>query len=180
MSTSAIVGEGTDLRTRVDDLRAAVTGLAGQLEAVPAWLKVGDPGRFADPADADLASTTRTLMGELETRTRELGEALQALDQLLSPVPVQPLPHHPEYGVLLPVRLETRFERPPVDAAPGTDEARWHLLVRVEPDPVSLPVGGRAATDAEAAEVASFWATCGGVLSTPEALCVSVGVECLQ
>lgn len=166
---SAIVGEGTEVRTRVEAIRAAVVDLTQQLEAIPPWLQVGDPGRFADPADADAASNAKALAAELEDRTRELGQALQQLDQILSPVPVQPLPLHPEYAVLLPVRLETRFVRPLEDAAPGTDEAKWQLLVRVEPDPVSLPVGGRAATDREAADVAGFWATCHGDLSTPEA-----------
>ena len=69
----------------------------------------------------------------------------------------------------MPVRLETRFVRPVEGAAPGTDDAKWRLRVRVEPDPVSLPVGGRAATEHDAEQVAGFWTACNGDLSTPEA-----------
>ena len=156
---SAIVGEGTDLRNKIEDYRGIVTDLTQRLEAVPAWLKVGDPGRFDSAADRDTAAEAADVTGGLEDTTRELGRLLQRLDQLLSPDPPQ-APADPGYGVLLPVRLETRF-------VPPTDDANWRLRVRVEPDPVSLPVGGRAATDAEAAQVADFWTTCNGDLSTP-------------
>ncbi len=168
-SRSAIVGEGTEIRRRVEETRAAIADLAAQLEAIPAWLKVGHPERFAEEGDREAARTADDLAGELQDQTFELGRALQLLDQVLSPVPVQPLPVHPVYGVLLPVRLETRFVRPAEGAAPGTDDAKWRLRLRVEPDPVSLPAGGRAATEHEAHQVADFWTTCNGDLSTPEA-----------
>ncbi len=169
MSQSAIVGESTEIRKLVEETEAAIADLVDRLEAVPAWLKVGDPNRFADPGDQDAARNAGDLAGDLEKLTFELGRAHQLLDQVLSPVPVQPLPADPEYAVLLPVRLETRFLPPADDAAPGTEDAKWQLLVRVEPDPVSLPVGGRAATEHEADQVAGFWTACQGDLATPEA-----------
>ncbi len=96
MSPSAIAGESTEIRKRVEETRAAIDDIVDRLEAIPAWLKVGDPSRFADPADQDAARSAADLADELHNQTLELSRALQLLDQILSPVPVQPLPNQPE------------------------------------------------------------------------------------
>lgn len=65
-------------------------------------------------------------------------------------------------GVLLPMRLETRFVEP--DAAGGT----WTLLVRVVPDAVSFDRHQPLATHAELDAVEAMWRASAGDVSTEE------------
>ncbi len=85
---SAIVGESTDIRIRVEETQATIADLSAQLAAIPAWLKVGDPERFADDGDKEAARTAADLAGQLQDQAFELSRALQLLDQVLSPTPV--------------------------------------------------------------------------------------------
>ena len=62
-------------------------------------------------------------------------------------------------GVLLPMRLETRYQ-PHVDGAP------WRLRVRVHPDPVALAGPPLPPSRQEADLVAACWTQAGGDLST--------------
>ena len=75
---------------------------------------------------------------------------------------LDPLPADQSVGILLPVRLETRFRRPAVAAD------RWRLRVRVYPDPVALAAPAPSPTRAEAELVAACWAGCAGALNTPD------------
>lgn len=75
---------------------------------------------------------------------------------------LDPLPAGLSIGVLLPLRLETRFRRPAVDGDP------WRLRVRVYPDPVALAAPPPSPTRAEADLVASCWSHCAGDLSTDD------------
>lgn len=61
-------------------------------------------------------------------------------------------------GVLLPLRLETRFRRP--------NGGPWKLRVRVYPDPVALAPPAPAPTRAEADLVAACWTQADGGLTT--------------
>jgi hypothetical protein len=61
----------------------------------------------------------------------------------------------PEIGVLLPIRLETRFVR---DGSPP----RWRLRVRVIPDAVSISNHDELATGAELDAVERMWRAAGG------------------
>ena len=61
-------------------------------------------------------------------------------------------------GVLLPLRLETRFRRP--------DGEPWTLRVRVYPDPVALAPAAPTPTRHEADLVAVCWTQAGGDLTT--------------
>ncbi|MFG2076337.1 hypothetical protein [Nonomuraea maritima] len=63
-------------------------------------------------------------------------------------------------GVLLPLRLETRFSPRASEADP------WRLRVRVHPDPVALAAPPPVPTAAEAELVATCWSRCAGDLST--------------
>lgn len=63
-------------------------------------------------------------------------------------------------GVLLPVRLETRFS--PRD----NEDDPWKLRVRVHPDPIALAAPPPTTTAAEAELVAECWSRCDGDLST--------------
>ncbi|RYV49807.1 hypothetical protein, partial [Pengzhenrongella frigida] len=63
-------------------------------------------------------------------------------------------------GVLLPMRLETRYRRP---AAPGDP---WRLRVRVHPDPVALARPPLPASRQEAERVAECWTYAAGDLTT--------------
>jgi len=74
-------------------------------------------------------------------------------------VRLDPLPDDQSIGVLLPLRLETRFRRP---AAPGD---QWRLRIRVYPDPVALAAPPSTPTQSEADLVASCWSRCAGDLS---------------
>jgi hypothetical protein len=74
-------------------------------------------------------------------------------------VRLDPLPADQSIGVLLPLRLETRFRRP---AAAGDP---WRLRIRVYPDPVALAAPPSTPTQAEADLVASCWSRCAGELS---------------
>src|SRR5205085_6449056 len=61
-------------------------------------------------------------------------------------------------GVLLPLRLETRFRRP--------DGGPWTLRVRVYPDPVALAPAAPTPTRHEADLVADCWTQAGGDLTS--------------
>jgi hypothetical protein len=61
-------------------------------------------------------------------------------------------------GVLLPLRLETRFRRP--------DDGPWTLRVRVYPDPVALAPPAPTPTRHEADLVAGCWTQSGGDLTS--------------
>jgi len=65
-------------------------------------------------------------------------------------------------GVLLPMRLETRYRRP------AKDGDAWRLRVRVHPDPVALAGPPLPASRQEAERVAACWTHAGGDLSTDE------------
>lgn len=73
-------------------------------------------------------------------------------------VRLDPLPPDQSIGVLLPLRLETRFRRP---AAAGDP---WRLRIRVYPDPIALAAPPSTPTQSEADLVASCWSRCGGDL----------------
>lgn len=74
-------------------------------------------------------------------------------------VRLDPLPPDQSIGVLLPLRLETRFRRP---AAAGDP---WRLRIRVYPDPIALAAPPATPTQSEADLVASCWSRCGGDLT---------------
>ena len=74
-------------------------------------------------------------------------------------VRLDPLPADQSVGVLLPLRLETRFRRP---AAAGDS---WRLRIRVYPDPVALAAPPSTPTQSEADLVGSCWSRCAGDLS---------------
>ena len=84
----------------------------------------------------------------------------------------------PQIGVLLPVRLETRF------VAPGSATGRWRLRVRVVPDAVSITMHDELASTVELDAVEAMWRAAGGHgLESPEgrrawrALAAAVGAE---
>ena len=240
-----------DERQTARDARAAglarAAAVAVELAALPGWLLVGDPDRFADPgrrADARRGADLRAELEEIHRgvaaldaeldaldgdRTRDiflflewcrwlegLTEALEVLDQLvpdprrlflgtqprMSPATAQrmldviaanggrvgdgqtfvgaadladddvfdldqtarvrldPLADGHSVGVLLPMRLETRYRRP---EAPGDP---WHLRIRVHPDPVALARPPLPASRQEADRVAECWTYAAGDLST--------------
>ena len=74
-------------------------------------------------------------------------------------VRLDPLPADQSIGVLLPLRLETRFRRPASAGDP------WRLRIRVYPDPVALAAPPSTPTQSEANLVASCWSRCAGELS---------------
>ncbi|HEY8718644.1 hypothetical protein [Pengzhenrongella sp.] len=65
-------------------------------------------------------------------------------------------------GVLLPMRLETRYRRPQNEGDP------WRLRVRVHPDPVALAGPPLPASQQEAERVAQCWGYAAGDLTTDE------------
>lgn len=71
----------------------------------------------------------------------------------------------PDWDVLLPVRLETRFFPPDPEAAPGSTEAVWRLRVRVEPDSPSLARQAAPINRDEARMVAVCWREADGSLN---------------
>ena len=75
-------------------------------------------------------------------------------------VRLDPLPPDLSVGVLLPMRLETRFHRPSTPADP------WRLRLRVYPDPVALAAAPAPPSQAEADLVASCWTRSAGDLSS--------------
>ncbi len=84
----------------------------------------------------------------------------------------------PEIGVLLPVRLETRF------VAPRRQSGRWRLRVRVVPDAVSITNHDDVPSTVELDAVEAMWRAAGGPgLESPEgrrawrALAAAVGPE---
>ena len=69
----------------------------------------------------------------------------------------------PEIGVLLPVRLETRF------VAPRRQSGRWRLRVRVVPDAVSITNHDDVPSTVELDAVEAMWRAAGGPgLESPE------------
>jgi hypothetical protein len=72
---------------------------------------------------------------------------------------LDPLPPDASLGVLLPLRLETRYRRP----GPGD---QWILMLRVFPDPVATDQPPATATEPEAAAVAACWTQAGGDLGS--------------
>ena len=106
--------------------------------------RVGDADAFIDAAglaDDDVFDLART--------------ALEQLD---------PLPEDVEVGVLLPLRLETRY-RPPADDGDGQgDDGVWTLRVRIHPDPVASVQEPSAPTWPEAQAVAACLTASGGDL----------------
>ena len=83
----------------------------------------------------------------------------------------------PQIGVLMPVRLETRFLR---DGSP----ARWHLRVRIIPDAVSITTHDERVSTTELDAVEAMWRAAGGNgLESPQghrawqALASAVGAE---
>jgi hypothetical protein len=75
---------------------------------------------------------------------------------------LDPLVDNHLIGVLLPMRLETRYVRPVNAGDP------WRLRVRVHPDPVALAGPPLPPSRQEAEQVATFWTNAGGDLSTDE------------
>jgi hypothetical protein len=73
---------------------------------------------------------------------------------------LDPLPAGQSIGVLLPVRLETRY-RPR-----ATPDDPWVLQVRVFPDPIATDQQPADATAAEAQAVADCWTQAGGELDS--------------
>jgi hypothetical protein len=62
----------------------------------------------------------------------------------------------PEIGVLLPVRLETRFVEPRLPRAPT-----WRLRVRIVPDAVAITTHDETPTGVELVAVTRFWSEVG-------------------
>jgi hypothetical protein len=72
-----------------------------------------------------------------------------------------PPPPPPTIGVLLPMRLETRF-------TPPTGLAGWKLRVRVVPDAASMDSHDPLASDTELDAVESMWRKCAADLTTDQ------------
>lgn len=156
--SSVVRDQVTATREEIDDVRRRLSETFAALDAIPDWLRVGDPARFAKPADARKA----TRADKLRTRAEELAHRLILLESQLDDLDssASGFPAGSSYGVVLPVRLETRFVPP----APGRPD--WQLMVRVEPDPIAMPTPMSAATAREAALVERCWTAAKGNLST--------------
>ena len=119
----------------------------------------------------------REALRTTEATPGEPGEAESLLLDLLKaevrldfgdddPLPPPALPADQRIGVLLPVRIETRFRQPDGD---------WVLQVRLFPEPIAFdqrprPVPGETRqADAEHAALQTFWREVGGTLESTDA-----------
>ncbi|MBA2550927.1 MAG: hypothetical protein H0V13_07735 [Nocardioidaceae bacterium] len=164
MNASVVRDEITAVREKLVAVEQQLRDTFKALNAIPDWLRVGDPDRFARPADRRKAKRADDLRAQAEDLAHEqvvLRSRLDDLDTAISGFPTDS-----SYGVVLPVRLETRFTRPRPGAAPGSRDARWKLRVRVEPDPIAMPVPPSDPTRREADLVVRCWNDAKGDLST--------------
>lgn len=82
---------------------------------------------------------------------------------VLKPTPPPPvIPPEPDVGVLLPVRLETRFY------PPDEDSSEWRMRVLVVPDEASIDRHDPLPYEAELDSVEWLWQNAPGGLNTPE------------
>jgi hypothetical protein len=158
-----------DQLTRVREQLAAtdqrLANTLARLGAIPGWLRVGDPELFSRPGDrgkAKRAADLRFKADELIHDQLLLESQLDDLDTDSSAA----FPNETTYGVVLPVRLETRFTRPDPGATPGTPGAKWKLRVRVEPDAIAMAVPPSEPTRREAELVEWCWRAAKGDLTT--------------
>ncbi|MGZ8741700.1 MAG: hypothetical protein ACXWXO_02130 [Nocardioides sp.] len=163
MNASVVIDETTATREKLEALEQELHDVRRRLDDIPDWLRVGEPTRFRRPADqrtAKQAETLRLRLEEIALEQVRLGVRLDDLDTAASGFPADST-----YGVMLPVRLETRFVRPRPGARPGTPEARWRLRVRVEPDAIAMPTPPSPPTRREVGLVERCWNACDGKLS---------------
>ncbi len=151
-------------REELEEARAELHRVAALVADDPAWLRVGDPSRFDDPDVRARAESAHSRRETLDETARRALQVEAALDALLADDPGEDLGPGAAVGVLLPVRLETRFTRPVADAEPGTEEAAWWLRIRVEPDPIALAAPAHPSTKAERELVAACWSKSEGEL----------------
>ena len=78
---------------------------------------------------------------------------------------LDPLPDGHVIGVLLPMRLETRYRRP---KNPDDPDDPWRLRVRAHPDPVAFAGLPLPANELEATLVATCWTNADGDLGTAQ------------
>ena len=116
----------------------------------------------------EIAELRERLAGPAEgAREDELAE-LFALEAKLeehdaaAPEAGAAVPDGQSVGVLLPLRLETRF------LAPAEEGEAWTLRLRAFPEEVSLDREPGEATAAEVAHTAALWEACGGDLGSEE------------
>lgn len=71
------------------------------------------------------------------------------------------IPRGQSVGVLMPLRIETRF------APPDSEHAEWRLRLRLFPEAASLNRHAGPPTDAERAHTEAMWRECDGLLDSP-------------
>lgn len=163
MSASVVIDEVTAVRERMAAVEQELREAREQLDGIPDWVRIGDPDGLRRPADrkaARKAEDLRLRMDALALQQVRLSVRLDDLDTGPSTFPAGST-----YGVLLPLRLETRFLRPRPGARPGTPAAQWRLRVRVEPDAIAMPTPPSPPTRRELDLVERCWNACKGRLS---------------
>jgi hypothetical protein len=158
--SSVVPDRVSQIRDEMEAVRAELAQTFADLGETPHWVRMGDPERFRKKADVTrgrAAEKLRHRAGELEHRLDLLETELDDVDTLPSDFPTNSF-----YGVVLPMRLETRFKKP------GPGQPNWRLMVRVEPDPIAMPTPPAPSTRREAALVERCWNAAKGDLSTDE------------
>ncbi len=183
---AALTRLGLDSKTAARGIEAMLSWLNGVASAKALVADIGKhplpaaPGTRAPRQPSLRAGTAApaapTLMADALIAARPFGDVLEVavvsgvdaavLAQLIHvghelAAPPPPPPPPPTVGVLVPLRLETRF-------APPQGLAGWKLRVRIIPDVVSLNGHDPLAKEAELSAVEAMWRNCSGDISTDQ------------
>jgi hypothetical protein len=161
-------------RRMVAETQARLDELSEQLAAHELWLRIADPDLVSEHAEEiQEASDALAGLGEAHDELFRLRIGLDTLDSgTTDPDVVERPADDQRIGVLLPLRLETRFrflrtdqslDEP--DSEPDDEFAEWRLLVRIEPDAMAFSAAPSEIVRIEAEAVAAAWNRCGRSLA---------------